>query len=384
MIHVTQDVMGKIKNPLTNENAFIFRFTLVNDLTGMTVQLISYGAAIYSVTVKDGLGQPNQVTLGYDEIDGYESAENPYFGATVGRVCNRIHRGQFCLDGQEIQLTRNQGKHHIHGGFNSFSRVPWGVKEIHRDGVTFCLISPDKSEGYPGNVFATVRYALSRENILNVYMTALTSKTTVVNMTNHSYFNLAGHDAGADALYEHNITIFANEITQTDEESIPTGEKVPVICTNYDFRTERNLGEAMKSLGQYSKGFDDNFCIHRYNLDDRDVIPVARALCPRSGLWMEVWSNQPGLQFYTSNFLPDASKNQPPIIGKSRSPYHKHGAFCFEAQKFPDAPNHPNFPSIVLKPGTLYENMLSYKFGTCAPKVITPESDPEPSLTTDL
>ncbi|XP_036318680.1 galactose mutarotase [Rhagoletis pomonella] len=365
MIHVSQDIIGSTTDPITKEVAHIYRFTLVNDQTQMYVQILSYGATIYSLRVADASGKLDDVVLGFDLLEEYEQPQNPYFGATIGRVCNRIANGSFFIYDKPVQVTKNRGNNHLHGGKIGFDKVPWDLKEIHVDGVTFAHRSLDGHEGYPGEVYATVRYTLTEDNALRIHMTAKTTMTTVVNMTNHSYFNLAGHSSGKKGLYEHNVAIFAEDITETDEESIPTGIFKPVVCTPYDFRTMENLGKRIQALQPDKLGFDDNFCVPRIDLDTNGVTPVARVIHPPTGRWMEVSSNQPGVQFYTSNYLPDEEKGEKPLIGRNNARYCKHGAFCLETQVYPDAPNHANFPEIILRPGQIYEHIVNYKFGIC-------------------
>ncbi|XP_011190531.1 galactose mutarotase [Zeugodacus cucurbitae] len=363
-IHVSQDMISSVTDPITGELAHIHRFTLVNDVTNMYVQVISYGAAIFSLRIPDESGKLEDVVMGFDLIEEYEDCGNPYFGATVGRVCNRLSYGSFFIYDKEVQVTQNHGIHHLHGGNIGFDKIPWNLKEIHENGVTFCHRSPDGHEGYPGELFCTVRYTIHEDNTLRVYMTAKTTMTTIVNMTNHSYFNLAGHDAGRDALYQHTVSIFAREITQTNDECIPTGVYLPVIHTPYDFRCGENLGRRIRKIEDRKLGFDDNFCVTRDELGPKDITRVAKVIHQPTGRWMEVYSNQPGVQFYTGNFLPDERKGEKLLKGRDRTTYQKHGAFCLETQGYPDAPNHVHFPRIMLRPGELYEHWVNYKFGT--------------------
>uniref|UniRef100_A0A034VT21 Galactose mutarotase n=1 Tax=Bactrocera dorsalis TaxID=27457 RepID=A0A034VT21_BACDO len=364
MIHVSQDMISSVTDPITGEIAHIHRFTLVNDVTKTYVQVISYGAAIFSLRIPDESGKLQDVVLGFDLIQDYEDESNPYFGATIGRVCNRIANGHFTIYDKEIQVSLNHGDHHLHGGSIGFDKVAWNLKEIHENGVTFCHRSPDGHEGYPGELFATVRYTLHDDNTLRIHMTAKTTVTTVVNMTNHSYFNLAGHDAGREALYQHTVSIFGRDITQTDNYCIPTGIYLPVVHTAYDFRCGENLGRRIRQIEDRKLGFDDNYCVTQDGADEDGIVRVAKVVHQPTGRWMEVYSNQPGVQFYTGNFLPDERKGETLLKGRNKATYQKHGAFCLETQKYPDAPNHKHFPSIVLRPGELYEHVVHYKFGT--------------------
>ncbi|XP_037816393.1 galactose mutarotase [Lucilia sericata] len=364
MVRVIEDVFGTAINPLTKQSEQIKRFTLQNDME-MKVQVISLGATITSIQVPDANGHVDDIALGYDDIAGYQTSSNPYFGATVGRVCNRIANGRIPLKGQEIQVSRNfNNKHQLHGGFIGFDKVHWQVEAVHQDGITLKHYSPDGHEGYPGQVTTTVKFTLTEDNCLHVQMQAETTKVTAVNMTNHTYFNLAGHNAGQEAIFEHTIMIKADKITETDAESIPTGNFKNVEGTLYDLRTMKNLGEQIKKLLPATNGYDDNYCVEK-NSDDTSVSLIAKAYHPKTGRWLEIASNQPGVQFYTANYMPDTTKGETPLQGKSQAQYVKQGAFCLETQKYPDAVNHPNFPSIILNPGECYNHEVIYKFGTC-------------------
>ncbi|XP_017048686.2 galactose mutarotase [Drosophila ficusphila] len=331
MVKVTEDVFATgAVNPFTKSKDTIKRFTLSNGY-GMSVQLITRGAIITSIKTPDASGKIDDVTLGFDDLAGYQSDRNPYFGATIGRVCNRIGNGSFTLDGKLIQVSKNrENKFQLHGGFVGFDKAHWEVVEVRQDGVTLSHTNPDGHEGYPGKVTATASFTLSEDNCLHVLMNAVADKPTPVNLTNHSYFNLAGHKAGANGLYEHTIEINAYGITETDQSSIPTGKILPVDGTSFDLRVSSNLGERLKQL-QPARGYDDNFCVT--SDPPQTLAKVARATHPPSGRWLEVVSNQPGVQFYTSNFMPDVQSGEAPISGKDGAAYAKHGAFCLETQK---------------------------------------------------
>ncbi|KAH8266057.1 hypothetical protein KR038_001536 [Drosophila bunnanda] len=363
MVNVTEDVFATgAVNPFTKKQEDIKRFTLTNG-SGMSVQLISRGAIITSIKTPDSRGQVDDVTLGFDDLAGYQSERNPYFGATIGRVCNRIGGGRFELDGKVVEVSRNRdNKFQLHGGFVGFDKAHWQVTSVRQDGVTLSHTNPDGHEGYPGTVTATASFTLSEDNCLHVRMTAESDKPTPVNLTNHSYFNLAGHKAGANGLYEHTIEINAYGITETDKDSIPTGKITPVEGTSFDLRVPSNLGERLKEL-QPARGYDDNFCVTFS--PPQPLAKVAKATHPPTGRWLEVVSNQPGVQFYTSNFMPDVERGETPIPGKDGAQYAKHGAFCLETQKFPDSVNHSNFPTTILRPGESYSHEVIYKFGVC-------------------
>ncbi|TDG53405.1 hypothetical protein AWZ03_000220 [Drosophila navojoa] len=360
MVHVTEDVFATAAvDPFTKQTGPIRRFTLSND-EQMSVQILTLGATISSIKVPDAKGQVEDVTLGFDDLAGYQGENNPYMGATIGRVCNRIANGKFQLDGQAIEVSRNRGTFQLHGGFVGFDKAHWKVLEVLPNGVSMTHTNPDGHEGYPGEVRATVTFTLTEDNCLHVRMDASTSKTTPVNLTNHSYFNLAGHKAGRKGLYEHNISINAYGITETDNESIPTGKILPVDGGKFDLRLISNLGERLEQL-QPALGYDDNFCVQFE--PPQSFANVARVTHPPSGRWLEIASNQPGVQFYTSNFLPDTAKGESALAGKAGAAYAKHGAFCLETQKFPDSVNHANFPSTILRPEEKYHHEVIYKFG---------------------
>ncbi|XP_037718713.1 galactose mutarotase [Drosophila subpulchrella] len=361
MVNVTEDVFATgALNPITKSKDIIKRFTLTNG-NGVSVQLITRGATITSIKTPDASGQIDDVTLGFDDLAGYQSDRNPYFGATIGRVCNRIGNGSFTLDGKLVEVSKNRdNKFQLHGGFVGFDKVHWEVVAVRQDGVTLSHTNPDGHEGYPGKVTVAATFTLSEDNCLHVDLSAVTDKPTPVNLTNHSYFNLAGHKSGANGLYEHTIEINASAITETDQSSIPTGKILPVDGTAFDLRASGNLGERLKNL-QPARGYDDNFCV-TFN-PPQPLAKVARATHPPSGRWLEVVSNQPGVQFYTSNFMPDVERGEVAIPGKDGAAYAKHGAFCLETQKFPDSVNHSNFPSTILRPGERYHHEVIYKFG---------------------
>ncbi|XP_052896369.1 galactose mutarotase isoform X2 [Anopheles moucheti] len=356
-VTLTVDGFGTVKHPKTGATETVKRFTWRNT-NGMSVQVISYGAIITVMKVPDRNGRVDDVVLGFDDVQGYQTPNNPYFGATIGRIANRIGGGKFTLNGQEFQVTKNfENRHQLHGGKVGFDKYNW---DAFVDGtvVTLTHTSPDGDEGYPGAVMVSVRYELKGDNRFEALFKAVSTKPTPINLTNHSYFNLAGHSTGHEEIYRHVVSINADKITDTDGDSIPSGKFICVGGTPYDLRIARELGPAMaKTVGE---GFDDNFCITKGTEQGRTF--TARVIHPHSGRVLEMYTDQPGVQFYTSNFMPDPNKNDPPIQGKGGAKYCKHGAFCLETQNFPDAINHANFPSAVLNPGALYVHEVVYKF----------------------
>ncbi|MCV0415252.1 MAG: galactose mutarotase [Brevundimonas sp.] len=336
--------------------------TLTND-TGMTVKVIALGAALQSVIVPDRDGRAADVAIGYPTLDGY-LAKPEYFGATVGRVANRIAAGRFELDGRTYQTPVNNGPNALHGGTAGFDKVLWEVIAV-EDGeapsVTLRYVSPDGDQGYPGELTTTATYALNDANELSVRYEATTNAPTVVNISNHGYWNMAGEGAPAGAM-GNLLTIPAEEYTPTDATAIPTGEFRKVEGTVFDFRTPTAVGLRVRDASDpqilFGRGYDHNWVISR----ERSAEPrmIARLEDPVSGRVMEIISDQPGLQFYSGNFF-DAT-----IVGKSGQIYRMGDAIVLEPQMFPDTPNQPAFGSVRLDPGQTYRNAMVFRFSTTA------------------
>ncbi|XP_053949180.1 uncharacterized protein LOC128857447 [Anastrepha ludens] len=380
--NVSSDMIGSCVDPQTKLLTHVYRFSIYNAKCKMLLRVISYGASIYSLDLPAPNNTPTDVVLGYNNLNEYTDGPNHYFGATIGRVCNLISNSHFYIYNKHIRLTRNYGPHHLHGGRFGFNKMCWQLLQTHSDGVTFFHTSPNGHEGYPGELYCTVRYSLSDNGSVAIKMTATTKMTTVVNMTNHTYFNLAGHTAGKEGLYQHNVTILADKMIQTNSEKIPTGIIVSVRHTPFDFHYGENLGRCMRELPQSMDGYDQNYYVSRMGNNSKEVTLAARVAHPPSGRWMEVFSNQPGLQFYTANDLPDTELGSRPLIGKMDARYARHGGFCMMSQKFADAPHNYTFPSIMLKPGEKYEHVVIYKFGVSTNKPPAPlplEMDTGPS-----
>ena len=325
---------------------------------GMRVTLISLGAAVQSVVVPDRAGHAADVALGYPTIDGY-LVKSEYFGGTVGRVANRIAKGRFTLDGRTYQTPVNNGPNALHGGTKGFDKVVWRVGDVHggaRPSVTFTYVSPDGDQGYPGTLTATATYSVDDAGVLAVTYRATTDKPTVVNLSNHSYWNLGGEGSAAGAM-GHLLTIPADSFTPTDAGAIPTGEFQPVAGTVFDFRAPTPVGARVRDADPQivlGKGYDHNWVIAR----ERSAEPrlLARLEDPASGRVMEVWSDQPGLQFYSGNFLDGT------VTGKSGHLYRQGDAVVLEPQMFPDTPNQPAFGSVRLDPGQTYVNRIEFRF----------------------
>lgn len=329
-------------------------FTLTN-INGVEVKVSTYGATIVSIRTPDRDGRLGDIVHGFGSLEGYLH-DPPYFGALVGRYANRIARGRFTLDGATYTLATNNGPNHLHGGIKGFDKVVWTPNVIERPdeaAVELQYFSKDGEEGYPGNLDVTVVYTLTNANELRMSILAATDKATVVNLANHSYFNLAGT---GDVL-AHELELRADRFTPVDSDLIPTGELAPVDGTPFDFRQPMTIGARIDSDHEqmrFGGGYDHNFVL---NNTSGELALAARAVDPASGRVLEVRTTEPGLQLYTGNFL-DGS-----IVGKGGVTYARRSAFCLETQHFPDSPNQPAFPSTVLRPGERYETTTIYTFG---------------------
>lgn len=341
----------------TQDGQAVEVYTLQND-NGMVVRILTYGGIVQTIKVPDKNGQMGDVVLGYDTLDGYLT-NSPYFGALIGRYGNRIAKGHFTLDGQDYTLFTNNVPNSLHGGKIGFDKKVWKVDRaaVGRRGPMLVLsyTSPDGEEGYPGTLHVTATYTLlTNENTLRLRFSATTDKDTVINLTGHSYFNLAGQGQGT--ILDHVVYIDGDKYTPVDSTLIPTGQIAPVEGTPFDFRTPTAIGarinddnEQLKFGGGYDHNFVMNHPMDKLGLD-------ARVTDPKSGRVFEIWSTSPGLQFYSGNFLDGT------IIGKGGAVYVHRGAFAMEPQHYPDSPNHPEFPSTVLHPGETYHNTIVYKF----------------------
>ena len=337
-------------------------FTLKN-AKGMTVRLMSRGATLVGIDVPDKDGAMADVLFGFDDVAGYEDADrNQYFGCTTGRYANRIGKGKFTLDGHQYQLFTNDGPNHLHGGDGrSLDKVVWEGKAAEGAGeqsVTFTYTSPDGEEGYPGALASTVKFTLNDANEVWIEYTATTDKPTVINLTNHAYFNLGG--AGSPTINDHVIMINADRYTPVDDTLITTGELAPVEGTPLDFRKATRIGDRVDQLTATSaKGYDHNFVINRGDDDNGALVKAAELVDPASGRMLTVLTDQPGVQFYGGNFL----KGQ---AGKGGKTYAHRSGCCLETQVFPDSPNKQGkegWPSCVLRPGETYKHVCVYAFG---------------------
>jgi aldose 1-epimerase len=323
------------------------------------MRTITYGGIIVALRAPDRTGRLDDVVLGHDTLDGYLD-HSPYFGAVVGRFANRIANGRFTLDGESHRLATNDGAQHLHGGRRGFDKVIWKATPFTRPteaGVTFAYTSPDGEEGYPGALTASVTYTLTERDELRVDYEATTDRATIVNLSQHSYFNLAGSRA-ANVL-DHVLTIDADRFTPIDTTLIPTSGFAPVEGTPFDFRTPQHIGARIGDAHEQltnAGGYDHNFVLRRQ--DDGALAHAARVSEPRTGRALDVHTTEPGLQFYSGNFLDGT------IRGKEGRMYGHRGGFCLETQHFPDSPNQPVFPSVVLRPDETYRSRTTFTFGT--------------------
>ncbi len=330
-------------------------YTLRNS-TGIEASITNYGGRLVTLKVPDRNGKFEDVVLGRDDLDGYLQ-NNPYFGALVGRYANRIANGEFTLDGKRYQLARNNGQNALHGGLKGFDKVAWKARVVSTEDASaleLTYLSKDGEEGYPGNLNVTARYSLTDENALQVDFDATTDKDTVLNLTNHSYFNLAGQAAGK--ILDHRVFINADKFTPTNASLIPTGELRDVQGTPFDFRKSTAIGARIDDKDeqlQYGQGYDHNFVVSG---SGKEPSLAARVVDPKSGRVMEVLTTQPGVQFYTGNHL------DPGVKGKSGVEYKARFGFCLETQHFPDSPNQPSFPSTELKPGQRFRSTTIFRF----------------------
>ena len=333
----------------------VYLFTLKND-NGMEMQITNFGAIVVSMKVPDKNGTLEDVVLGYNTLDGYIQ-DKAYLGAAIGRYGNRIANGKFNLDGQTYTLAKNDGENHLHGGIKGFNKVIWNAEEMingNDPAIKLSYVSKDGEEGYPGNLTTTIIYTLTQDNSLKIEYSATTDKNTVLNLTHHSYFNLAG--AGKGNILDHVLTINADRTTSIMKGLIPTGELKDVTDTPFDFRKPTLIGERINFKDPQlllGLGYDHNWVLNNW---DGSLRLAATLYHPQTGRYMEVFTTEPGMQFYSGNFL-DGS-----IIGKNKKKYEYRSALCLEAQHFPNSPNITNFPTVVLRPGEKYTQTTIYKF----------------------
>lgn len=330
-------------------------FTLTNS-QGVRVRIMNHGGIIQSLEVPDRDGNPADIVLGHDTAAEYAEG-GPYFGAAIGRFANRIRDGKFTLDGEEYTLAKNNGPNGLHGGLKGFDKVIWETEILEDTAIRMRTVSADGDEGFPGEVEAVITYTLTDDNELKIDYSAETTQATPFNITNHSYFNLAGHDAGSVA--GQIMTINADRYLPTDDTSIPLGDEAPVEGTPFDFRVPHPIGERIDADNEqlhFAGGYDHNWCLNKAAPGELSF--CARTEDPQSGRVMETFTTEPGVQFYSGNFLDGTLK------GKGGCMYAKRGGFCLETQHYPDSPNQPQFPNTILRPGDIFISQTVYKFST--------------------
>ncbi|MDR2469974.1 MAG: galactose mutarotase [Tannerella sp.] len=328
---------------------------ILRNKSGAEVTVTNYGAKIVSLTVPDRNGTWTDIVTGHDSIDDYLTSEEPYFGAICGRYGNRIAKGRFTLDGVTYdKLAVNNGPNHLHGGIRGFNAVVWDVKQIDARTVELTYISTDGEEGFPGTLTTCVTYLLTDEHEVLITYRAVTDKPTVLNLTNHSYFNLSG--AGDPSIGDHLLTVNADYFLPTDDTAIPYGPKAAVAGTPMDFRTLHAIGARIDEDFEqliFGRGYDHTFILKKEN---SELSFAARCISPKTGIAMDVFTTEPGMQLYTGNWM--TSK----LIGKNGKRYPVRSACCFETQHFPDSPNKPDYPSVALRPGETFNSQTVYKF----------------------
>jgi aldose 1-epimerase len=346
---VKQETWGK-----TAEGTPVERFTLTN-ANNVTVRIMTLGGIITEWHVPDRQGKLADVALGFDDLKGYLGG-HPYFGCITGRYANRIAKGRFTLDGTDYKLATNNGPNHLHGGVKGLDKVVWNGKAgAGKDGPSVILTytSPDGDEGYPGALTMTVTYTLTADNSVKIEYEATTDKPTPVNLTNHAYFNLSGKQGST--ILDHELMLAADRYTPTDDTLIPTGKIEPVEGTVFDFRKATPIGKSIKQIKSDPVGYDLNYVL---NSGGGKIARAAIVYEPGSGRLMEMFTTEPGVQFYSGNFLDGT------LAGKGGAKYVQYSGFCLEAQHFPDSPNKKEFPPVILKPGQTYRQTTVYKFST--------------------
>lgn len=337
---IQQDIFGKLKN-----GSEVHLFTLTN-ANKIQVQIINYGGIITSIKTPDKNGDFQNIVLGFDNLQDYQK-DHPYFGALIGRYGNRIAKGAFTLEGNEYQLSINDGENHLHGGKTGFDKVLWKA-DVQDDVLKLTYVSKDGEEGYPGNLEVTVTYRLTDDDKLDIDFEATTDKATPVNLTAHSYFNLSGDFS--KSILGHQLKLYAKNYTPGNAQLIPTGEIASVKGTPFDFTESEEVG---LRINEVDGGYDHNFVLDKSN---GEVTLAAEVIEPETGRKLKVFTTEPGIQFYSGNFLDGSFSNSEGVSFK------KHSGFCLEPQHFPDSPNQPDFPSTILKPGEKYNLKISYLF----------------------
>lgn len=323
------------------------QFTIRNR-SGMTVKVLNYGGTITDIIVPDRNGEPGNVVLGFDNLEGYLKPENPYFGCLVGRYANRIANAQFSLNGETYKLLANNNGHSLHGGKKGFDKVIWDVRVLSDSSLQMKYLSPDGEEGYPGNLAVTVVLAITADNSLILDYTATTDKPTPVNLTSHSYFNLSA--GKSPTILDHELTIRSDKLTAVNDQLIPTGKVEGMLQTAFDFIEPKRVGD---DIGKVPGGYDHNYVI----IPSGNFPELAATLHdPQSGRTLSLYTTEPGIQFYSGNFLDGT------LTGRGGQVYQQHAGLCLEPQHFPDSPNQSTFPNTILQPGEVYRQTSIYRF----------------------
>ncbi len=329
-------------------------YILTNE-DGSEMTITNYGAKIVSLSVPDKYGKLTDVVLGHTSIDEYLTSEEPYFGAVCGRTGNRIANGKFVLEGTEYKLAINNGPNSLHGGLKGFNARVWDVKKVSDNSIQLFYLSPDGEEGFPGNLSVTITYTLTADNALDIVYEAQTDKITILNLTNHSYFNLSGE--GDSYIGDHLLTLESDFYLPTDNTAIPYGKPESVAGTPMDFTTEHAIGERINDNFEqliFGKGYDHTFVLNRK--EDGEFAYIGSCTSPKSGIKMEMHTSEPGVQMYTGNWMTGN------FSAKNGHRYPERSAVCFETQHFPDSINKPEYPSVILKPGEVFKSRTTYKF----------------------
>jgi len=352
MVEISREPFGEI------EGRLIDRFTLANR-HGLRVEVITYGGIIRAIWAPDREGQFANITLGFADLAAYLDHNDPYFGCIAGRYANRIAQGRFTIDDQTYQLPTNDGGNHLHGGVRGFDKRVWDAEELREDaaaGVRLTLLSPDGEEGYPGTLTAQVTYLLDDDNRLRINYHAETDRPTIVNLTNHTYWNLAGEGTGS--IEDHVLRFAASRYTPVDASLTPSGELAPVQNTPFDFTTPTAIGARIRDAHPQllaGRGYDHNIVLDRAP-DDASLVEAAVLRDPASGRTLAIWTTEPGIQFYSGGYLDGT------LIGPSSRTYRQGDGVALETQHFPDSPNQPDFPSAILRPGQTYTSTTIFAF----------------------
>ena len=337
----------------TVDNKTVGLYILTNK-NGLEMTVTNYGAKIVSLHVPDRNGKMVDVVLGHNNIDEYLSSKEPYFGAVCGRTANRIAKGRFTLDGKEYRLAVNNGPNNLHGGLKGFNAVVWDARLINGQTLELIYVSPDGEEGYPGTLTTRITYTLTDDNAVQMDYEAQTDQPTILNLTNHSYFNLSG--AGDPYIGDHLLSINADTYLPTDDTAIPYGDPKPVAGTPMDFRTPHTIGERIEEQFQqliYGKGYDHTYILNKQN---GELSFCAKAVSPKTGIVMDIFTTEPGVQLYTGNWMTGEFE------AKYGHRYPMRSAFCLETQHFPDSINKPQYPSVILRRGETFKSQTNFKF----------------------